>query len=387
MLDRETAKVFAENAPASEMGVIGSFRESGGTNPPSGNPPTDIIANNDAFSKGLAQIVEFGNLLPTLEEFNSLFYAFTKWLKYLYQQGVAEWSTNEQYRAGSIVSVNGILYFNNGNANATASPPANGWERISVTPAIMQALQDDINRRVIANSLISPRTATKITYDSKGLVTGGTYLSAGDIPTLSIDQIDGLQEALDNLDVTDSGGGSTGGGTVPISRGGTSATTRDQAVKNLFDYVVINPFKIMAVEKTEDGGKTGIVGVPLLYRAMFGFVSPNTGEEAAQRTWGGNAVYRQAFTGTLSALENQTLQLVVSAPGIKELIGYGGWWEYDKDNKNTIQIGNYLKTESYNVSSALLNFGTSDGVALYTTSNKARTNSAYKFYIDYTKTT
>jgi hypothetical protein len=42
----------------------------------------------------------------------------------------------------------------------------------------------DINNRVIKNADIGASTATKITYDAKGLVTGGTSLAPSDIPAL-----------------------------------------------------------------------------------------------------------------------------------------------------------------------------------------------------------
>lgn len=50
---------------------------------------------------------------------------------------------------------------------------------------------------VAKNAAITAGTHTKITYDAKGLVTGGADLEASDIPTLAISKIDGLQTALD----------------------------------------------------------------------------------------------------------------------------------------------------------------------------------------------
>ena len=51
---------------------------------------------------------------------------------------------------------------------------------------------------VVANKDITAGTATKITYDTKGLVTKGENLAVSDIPTLGISKIDGLQDALDS---------------------------------------------------------------------------------------------------------------------------------------------------------------------------------------------
>ena len=48
------------------------------------------------------------------------------------------------------------------------------------------------NAAVVANAAITAGTGTKITYDSKGLVTGSASLTAADIPTLSTSKITGL---------------------------------------------------------------------------------------------------------------------------------------------------------------------------------------------------
>ena len=59
------------------------------------------------------------------------------------------------------------------------------------------AVKKTANAAVIANKDITAGTATKITYDAKGLVTKGENLAVSDIPTLGISKIDGLQDALD----------------------------------------------------------------------------------------------------------------------------------------------------------------------------------------------
>ena len=55
---------------------------------------------------------------------------------------------------------------------------------------------------VKANAAIAAGTATKITYDAKGLVTKGENLAVSDIPTLGISKIDGLQDALNGKQAT-----------------------------------------------------------------------------------------------------------------------------------------------------------------------------------------
>ena len=62
-----------------------------------------------------------------------------------------------------------------------------------------------IGTKVTKNADITAGTATKVTYDAKGLVTNGTTLSAGDIPVLDAGKITT--------------------GTLPVLRGGTGTTT------------------------------------------------------------------------------------------------------------------------------------------------------------------
>ena len=59
------------------------------------------------------------------------------------------------------------------------------------------AVKKTANAAVVANTAITAGTATKVTYDEKGLVTKGENLAVADIPTLGISKISGLQDALD----------------------------------------------------------------------------------------------------------------------------------------------------------------------------------------------
>ena len=52
--------------------------------------------------------------------------------------------------------------------------------------------QQTADAKVTANAAITAGTATKITYDAKGLVTGGASLTASDIPTIPSDKVSGL---------------------------------------------------------------------------------------------------------------------------------------------------------------------------------------------------
>lgn len=69
---------------------------------------------------------------------------------------------------------------------------------------IALAKKSEVDAKVVANADITAGTATKVTYDAKGLVTSGTTLSAVDIPVLDAGKITT--------------------GTLPVTRGGTGAT-------------------------------------------------------------------------------------------------------------------------------------------------------------------
>lgn len=60
------------------------------------------------------------------------------------------------------------------------------------------AVKNTADAAVVANKDITAGTATKITYDAKGLITKGENLAVSDIPTLGISKINGLQDALDS---------------------------------------------------------------------------------------------------------------------------------------------------------------------------------------------
>ena len=56
---------------------------------------------------------------------------------------------------------------------------------LNYVDGVTSSIQTQLNGKVASNAAITGGTATKITYDSKGLVTGGASLSAGDIPDIS----------------------------------------------------------------------------------------------------------------------------------------------------------------------------------------------------------
>lgn len=82
---------------------------------------------------------------------------------------------------------------------------------------------------VVANKDITAGTATKITYDAKGLITKGENLAVSDIPTLGISKIDGLQDALDGKQNNLTFDGEYNAGTNKVA----TVSTVNTAVDNL----------------------------------------------------------------------------------------------------------------------------------------------------------
>ncbi len=62
---------------------------------------------------------------------------------------------------------------------------------VDIWNANSDTIDEAVGKRVVKNDDIVPKTATKITYDAKGLVTGGAELDPDDIPNLDISKITG----------------------------------------------------------------------------------------------------------------------------------------------------------------------------------------------------
>ena len=76
------------------------------------------------------------------------------------------------------------------------------WGSIIGTLSNQTDLQNALNGKVDANSAIAAATKCKITYDAKGLVTGGANLEASDIPNLTTTKINALTDYTKGSDST-----------------------------------------------------------------------------------------------------------------------------------------------------------------------------------------
>lgn len=114
-LQRVQAKIFAGNAPATEVGQFGSAIT--GTKVET----TDIatIQELGAYSEGWSAAVISDRNYPTLQEMNGVLKVLSYQTAYAMQKGVPEWNSNTTYYIGDICKGvgNGNLYISKTNSN------------------------------------------------------------------------------------------------------------------------------------------------------------------------------------------------------------------------------------------------------------------------------
>ena len=105
-LDRVLQKIFGSSGGGSEFGQIGSLAAGS----PTYSKDLDTIQALTQYLEGLFALTNSGAQPPRIQDINSLYLLFSSQLKYLFQAGVPEWITTEEYYIGSICQVAGVLY-------------------------------------------------------------------------------------------------------------------------------------------------------------------------------------------------------------------------------------------------------------------------------------
>jgi hypothetical protein len=106
-LDRTLQKIFGEDGPSTEFGQIGSDN----IGSPTTTKDLDTIQSLQAFADGLYTLTNNAIEPPRIQDFNSLHFLTTSQIKYIFQSGVPEWISTENYYANvSIVQVSGDIY-------------------------------------------------------------------------------------------------------------------------------------------------------------------------------------------------------------------------------------------------------------------------------------
>lgn len=105
-IPRVLQKIFGSNPSGlNQFGKIGSMAAG---NPEYTTDPTEMQSYEN-FEEGLYGIV-LGNKSPAIQDINSLYHLFTRQLAYNFQMGIPEWSAEEAYYIGSVVTFEGEIY-------------------------------------------------------------------------------------------------------------------------------------------------------------------------------------------------------------------------------------------------------------------------------------
>ena len=183
-------------------------------------------------------------------------------------------------------------YVNTAVANLVASSPAtlDTLNELAAAlgndPSFATTVSTQIGTKVTANAAITAGTATKITYDAKGLVTAGAALAATDIPNLDVAKI-----TTGVFSVTRGG---TGVGTITGLVKGNGTSAMSAAVAGT-DYV------------TPSGSITGNAGTATKLATARAFsIGGSTGLTAAAINFNGEANVALSLSGTLATANGGT---------------------------------------------------------------------------------
>lgn len=102
-LDRRTQKIFGSSATPQQISAFGTAKNNNPTYVTNLNTGMDAIQNNTFLQGWTPSLVD--DLAPFLEDSNGLWYMITRQLAYLYQDGIAEYDANTNYKIGSLVKV------------------------------------------------------------------------------------------------------------------------------------------------------------------------------------------------------------------------------------------------------------------------------------------
>lgn len=102
------------------------------------------------------------------------------------------------------VKVNDTYYYDGTQWRLLDTPVTDvAFSTLAGSPYDNTNLANALNSKVTGNNAITGSTHTKITYDSKGLVTSGADLSASDIPNLTLSKISDVTATASELNVLD----------------------------------------------------------------------------------------------------------------------------------------------------------------------------------------
>lgn len=130
-LTRKLFKIFCANktsTPTDNIGVFGSKKA--GASAWSSDPDTIQSAH---YLNGWTDAV-VSNQAPCMDDMNALQYVFSYMIKYLYQTGIPEWLSTEEYYQYSFVRYNGYLWMSVYNGQNTDTPQDSSakWRKLAL---------------------------------------------------------------------------------------------------------------------------------------------------------------------------------------------------------------------------------------------------------------
>lgn len=111
-LTRVTQKIFAVNAPSTQIGKFGSLAAG---SPATTNDPS-LIQSLSEFTSGWFSAV-LGVNSPSIEDMNALFFLIYRQIAYVFERGIPEWDSGTAYYIGSTVSSGTTVYVSTANNN------------------------------------------------------------------------------------------------------------------------------------------------------------------------------------------------------------------------------------------------------------------------------
>lgn len=186
-LDRKDVKIFAENSDAT---LITEFRTEDPTGETASFSRDPDVIQNENYSQGWVDNNPSLNTKIYGEDLNAVNYVLSYLLKYLYENGIAEWNSTTTYYENSIVKSGSDLYISLEDDNTGNNPTStvNYWKLIP-TDAI--TTQD----AGIGYSVVKALSGNEITFKTISVSGYGTITDNGD-----------------QLNINIAGGGGGGGG-------------------------------------------------------------------------------------------------------------------------------------------------------------------------------
>jgi hypothetical protein len=181
---------------------------------------------------------------------------------------------------------------------------------------------------------------------------------------------------------------------LPISKGGTGAGEKSDALKNLLPDLANNNGKVLGltsgtptwvntgatVTSSNDDGKVKILeDTTMKVNKSYSTAEVNTGA-----TWtDGKPIYRRVFEGNIVAAASTSINTNIftsATPIFDALVAYGGYWLPGSASRTAVSY-----VSEYSSSGMFLTDTTVIFVSKASNARAGNTNNAYKIWVEYTK--